>query len=101
MPAVTVPPRPNGLPTATHPVADARRLVRKLDVRKVAAAVDLDQRNVGARIGADHLGRVGLAVVGGDLDGLRLVHDVVVGDGIAVGGDEEAGALAGHMRLRG
>ena len=32
-------------------------------MREVVAAVDLDQRDVGPRIGADHLGAVGLAVV--------------------------------------
>ncbi len=67
----------------------------KRDEREVVAAVDLDQRQVGARIGADDLGGVGLAVVGRDLDGLGLVDHVVVGHGVAVGGDEEARALAG------
>ena len=76
-------------------------LLGELDEREVAAAVDLDQREVGARIGADHLGGVGLAVVGGDLDALGLVDHVVVGHGIAVGGDEEAGALAGREAVRG
>ena len=41
------------------------------------------------------LARIGLAVVGRDLNVLGVLHDVIVGDGIAVGGDEEAGALAG------
>src|SRR5262249_57447527 len=39
-----------------HPVADARGLVREADVGEVAAALDLDQGDVGARIGADHFG---------------------------------------------
>src|SRR5262249_59663586 len=34
-----------------HPIADARSLVRELDVGKVIAALDLDQSKVGARIG--------------------------------------------------
>ena len=38
-----------------HPVADARRIVRKLGEREIAA-LDLDQREIGARIGADDLG---------------------------------------------
>ena len=75
-------------------------LVGELHEREVAAAVDLDQREVGARIGADHLGGVGLAVVGRDLDGLGLVDHVVVGHGIAVGRDEEAGALRRSPKLR-
>ena len=77
-----------------HPIADARRAVGKLHEREVLA-VDLDQGKVGARIGADDLRRIGLAVVGRDLHVLGILHDVIVGDGIAVGGDEEAGALAG------
>ena len=76
-----------------HPVADPRRLVGEPHVREVAA-VDLDQREVGARIGADHLGRIGLAVVERDLDGRGVLDDVVVGHGIAVGRDQEARALA-------
>jgi hypothetical protein len=48
---------------------------------------------------SDHLGGVGLALVGGDLDHLGFVDDVIVGHGVAVGGDEEAGALA-VTRLR-
>jgi len=31
-----------------HPIADARSLVRKFDVGKVVAAIDLDQGNIGA-----------------------------------------------------
>src|SRR5262249_31404351 len=82
-----------------HPVADARRLVRELDVGEVAAALDLDQRDVGTRIGTDHLGRVGLAVVGRHLDCVGLVDHVVVGHREAVGADEEAGALASDEML--
>ena len=37
---------------------------------------------------------MGLAVVGDDLDGLRLVDHMVVGHSIAVGRNEEAGALS-------
>ena len=76
-------------------------LVGELDVREVVAAFDLDQREIGARIGADHLGGVGLAVVGRDFDALGLVDDVIVGHGIAVSRDEEARALAWLMALRG
>ena len=77
-----------------HPVADARLLLGERHKREVGAALDLDQRDVGLRIGADHLRRIGLAVVGGDLDGLGLVDHVIVGHRVAVGRDEEAGALA-------
>src|SRR5215467_11956273 len=82
-----------------HPVADARGLVREVDVGEVAAALDLDQGDVGTRIGADHLGGVGLAVVSRDLDGVGLVDHVVVGHRIAISSDEEAGALPGHEAI--
>ena len=84
-----------------HPVADPGLAVGKLGEREVGAALDLDQRKVGARIGADHLGPVGLAVVGRDFDLVGAVDHVVVGHGKAVGRDEEAGALTrspGHGR---
>src|SRR5207302_1548053 len=48
-----------------------------------------------ARVGADRLGGVGLAVIGRDLDALGLVDHVVVGHRVAVGRDEEARALPG------
>src|SRR5208337_4425445 len=73
-----------------NPVADAWCLVCELHIGKVASAIDLDQRKVGSCIRADNLGTIGLTVICCDLDGLRLVHDVVVGHGISVGGDEEA-----------
>src|SRR5215470_4942933 len=82
-----------------HPVADARGLVREVDVGEVAAALDFDQGDVGTRIGADHLGGVGLAVVSRDLDGLGLVDHVVVGHRIAISSDEEARALPGHEAI--
>ena len=50
-----------------HPVADPRLVIGELDVGKVVLAVDLDQREIGLRIGADHLGRVDRAIVGRDL----------------------------------
>ena len=87
-----------GIADREHPVADARLAVRQLGKREVRAALDLDQREVGARVGADHLGGVGLAVIGRDFDLAGAVDDVVVGDGIAVGGNEEAGALAHDRR---
>src|SRR4029077_11237482 len=78
-----------------HPIADVGRVISKLHVRKVAA-LDLDQSEVGALIGADDLGRIGLAVVGRDLKVLSVLHDVIVGHGVTVAGDEEAGTLAGY-----
>ena len=86
-------PEAEGIAYRNHPVTDARRMVGKLHVREVVA-VDLDQSEVGALIGADDLGRIGLAVVSRDLNVLGVLHDVIVGDGVAVGGDEETGTLA-------
>ena len=70
-------------------------LIGEIHMGEVGAALDLDQGDVGTRIGADHLRAIGLAVIGSDLDGFGLVDHVVVGYGIAVGRDEETGALSG------
>ncbi|BAQ44521.1 hypothetical protein Maq22A_c05755 [Methylobacterium aquaticum] len=75
------------------PVADLRRAVGELHVGKGSPVGDLEERQVGLRIGADDLGRQGAAVVERDLDRLGVVHDVVVGDHVAVGRDEEARPL--------
>ena len=59
-------------------------------VGQVDVGVDLDQRDVDARVGADH-GPLELAVVAQlhrDLVGIR--HDVVVGEEVPVSGDDEA-----------
>ncbi len=83
-----------------HPVTDARYGGGELHPREIAtAALDLEERHVGARIAADHLGGVGPAVVGGDVDLGRALDHVVVGDDVAVGGDEEARALAGRAPI--
>ena len=58
MPAVTVPPRPNGLPTATTQSPTRTFVVGELDVGELALAVDLEQREVGLLVGADELGVV-------------------------------------------
>src|SRR5262245_21344521 len=82
-----------------HPIADARRLVGELHIREIAAALDFDKCNVGARIGTDYLRGVGFPVVGSHLHRIGLIDDVVVGHGVTVGADKEAGALAGHEAL--
>ena len=76
-----------------HPIADARRLIGQLHIGE-RPVLDLDQREIGARIGADHLGFVGLAVVGGHGDAFGFFDHVVVSHRIAVGGNEKAGSLA-------
>src|SRR5664279_5206110 len=82
-----------------HPVADPGFALRKLCEREARAAVDLDQRNVAARVGADHLRAVGLAVIGRDFNLVGAIDHVIVGDRITVGGNEEAGALTGHAPM--
>ena len=67
MPAVTVPPRPKGLPTATTQSPTRGVSVGEIDEGEIVLAVDLDQREIGLLVGADHLRRVGLAVIGRDL----------------------------------
>src|ERR1700733_922668 len=56
-----------GIADSDHPIADARRLVGEFHVREVLLAVNLDQRQIGLLVGADHLGRVDRAVIGRDL----------------------------------
>jgi hypothetical protein len=77
-----------------NPVTNPRRAIRQLHKWEIAA-VDFDEREIGARIGADNLGAMGLAVVGGDLNVFRIVHDVVIGHRVTVTRDEKAGPLAG------
>ena len=93
MPAVTVPPRPNGLPTAITQSPTRGVLSANFTNGKVCRRLDLEQRDVGALVGADQLGLVLVVLVEADLDLAAAVDDVVVGDDVAVGGDDEAGAL--------
>ena len=81
MPAVTVPPRPNGLPTAITQSPTRGVLLGELDEREgLAAGLDLEQRQVGALVGADQLGLVLVVLVEADLDLAGAVDHVVVGD---------------------
>src|SRR5579885_349831 len=85
-----------GIAYCKHPVADARRAACELDPREAAAlTVDLQEREVGARIGADHLRGVGLAVFGLHVDFAGVFDNVIVRHDVAVSRNEEAGALAG------
>jgi hypothetical protein len=84
-----------GIADREHPITDPRLGARELDVGEIIAAVDLDQRHVGLRIGADHLGRIGLAVVGRDLEVAAVFDHVIVGHGVTVGRDEKARAQRG------
>ena len=83
------------------PVADAQALVvAELDAGQRRLAFDLEQRHVGRRICADHLG--GEAAPVGQLDGdlLAGIHHMVVGDDITGLVDDEARPGAeGAVRL--
>src|SRR6266478_5030217 len=79
-----------------HPIADPGLTFRKLGEREVRTAVDLDQGDIGPRVGADHLRGIGLALVSRNFDLVGAIHHVVVGHGIAIGRDEETGTLTGH-----
>ncbi len=100
MPAVTVPPNPNGLP-----IASTQSPTRSLSERPNSAAfkrrrrIHLEKREVGLVVDADDLGSSFSAVgeVGDDLVGVG--DHVVVGDDQAGRIDDEAGAERLH-RLR-
>src|SRR5262245_31313499 len=83
-----------GIANSDHPITDSRGLLSELHERKVVPALNLDQREVGLWICADHFGRIGLAGIGLDLDFLCLLDDMIVRDRVAVCADEEARALA-------
>ncbi len=58
-----------------------------------ALAFDLDNGNVGLRVRADDFGVKLLLVVGQhDFDFVRAVHDVIVGENVAVFADDDARA---------
>ncbi len=81
------------------PIADARLMLGEFHVREGLVGVDLDEGNVGLRVGADDLGLVFGAIVGGDLHGLGVFDDVVIGHRVAVGRNEEPRAFAGDDLL--
>ena len=57
-------------------------------------AIDLDDSEVRQGIGADELRRIDVAVAHGDADVDGAGNDVVVGDDVAVGRDDDAAAEA-------
>jgi hypothetical protein len=66
MPAVTVPPRPNRLPTAITPSPTNGASGAKETNGKFAPSLTLSQREIGLRVRADNVGRDRLAVGGRD-----------------------------------
>ena len=96
MPAVAVRSRPSGKPMAialspTVTLSESAN-VSGLSCRSVVG-VDPQDGEVGGRVGADHLGvDAATLVVEDDLHLVGALHDVIVGDDRAVGGDDEATA---------
>ncbi len=81
MPAVTKPPRLNGLPIAiTH--SPSRSLSEIAELHRLQRLVGLDpqQRDVGLLIAADQLGLDAAAVIEDDGDLVGVRDHVVVGD---------------------
>ena len=96
MPDVTVRSRPNGLPMATtpSPTLTSDEEPSGIGVREEAGTLDLEQRDVGRGVGADHAGLDAVVVGERDVDRARALDDVGVGDDVAVLVDHEAAALA-------
>src|SRR5690606_37804975 len=83
-----------GIAESKHPITDLDVVrLRDPDGRQTLR-IDLQYRDVGVGIAPDYLG-LELPTVGErDPDRLRIFHDVVVGQDVAVLTDDEAGAAA-------
>ena len=86
MPEVTVKVRfsPSGLPTASTHSPTARAVAVTQRGRGQVVRVDLEHGQVGAGIGADHLGLELPPVEQPHRHLVRAVHDVIVGEDVAV-----------------
>ncbi len=89
-------------------IADGQDPFSDLDLGRVAElgeggglGFDLDQGDVGLGVGPDDLGRIFVSLDGEDLDLLGVLDDVVVGQDVAVGADEEARSLHGRLEFLG
>jgi hypothetical protein len=72
------------IPDGDNPVADTRFAVGELHEGKALVGFNLDERQVGLRIGADNFRLVDGSVIGRNLDGLRAIDDMIVRHGIAI-----------------
>ena len=102
MPAVTVPPSPNGLPIAsTQSPTRALSLSPQTAAGSGLSVLTFSTRDVGLGVAADDLGLQIGVVVQDDGDLVGIGDDVVVGDDVAGRIDDEAGAERGRLaRLR-
>ncbi|GAV36779.1 hypothetical protein ROTAS13_04467 [Roseomonas sp. TAS13] len=91
-----------GIAHRHHPVARAGLVgIAQLQERQVAAGIDLQQRQVGALVAAHDPGRQLAPVIQRHLHRGGVLHDMVVGDDMALGIDQEAGAQRlGHAAAR-
>ena len=66
------------------PIADARRPVFEIHVSEAGFSVDFDECEVSLGICADDFSGVDGAIIGRDLNRLRVIDNVIIGHGIAV-----------------
>ena len=86
-----------GVADRDDPVADPDPVgIAECDMRQRLVRIHLEERQVRFRVGADDARRQPALVVEGDGDVLRPVHDMMVGDDMAVFRDDEAGADPGR-----
>ena len=81
-----------GVADGVDVLADAQRVGIAQGNRLQILSVNLDDGDVVACIITDDLCIVGVVIIGRDRDGLGTADDVVVGENIAVAGDDETGA---------
>src|SRR5439155_22683638 len=75
-----------------HPFADLETVRIPHPYRRQPRRIDLDQREIGASVRADHASLEFAFVVQANGDLIRGVHDMRVGENVAVGTDDEARA---------
>src|SRR5699024_5366686 len=86
----------------TQGVADGYHIVAHIQIVRIsqhhggeAFRFDFQHRHVVGGVIAYQLGVIGLPFIHGNGDGIRIFHHVVVGEDVAVIGDDEAGAGGG------
>src|SRR5688572_15687798 len=79
------------------PVADASLLRGEVDISESVAALDLQEGKVGLGIGANHVSGIFLAVRGLDRHLFGVLDHVIIGDGVAISGNDEARAFAHRL----
>ena len=99
MPIVTVRPMPNGLPIASTTSPTLSGFLSAMVMLGRFDAVDLEHRQIGFGIAADHARVDHAAVVQHDSDFLGALDHVIVGDDIAVGAHDHAGTRGFASRV--